>query len=306
MVDHRVRATQAAPGVRATQAAPGVRATQAAPGVRATQAGEAGRWKVRPGAAVDLAAIDPRGTEGAPGPRDVTTASFDALHDRLRDLQERLWAEHRQSLLVVLQAIDAGGKDGAVKHLFRGFNPAGARLVSFRAPSDEELAHDFLWRIHRHTPGRGEAVVFNRSHYEDVLVVRVHELVPEDVWRPRYKAIKQFEANLVAAGTRIVKLYLHISAEEQAERLRARIADPAKRWKFRKGDLDERARWDDYRAAFEEALARTSTASAPWFVVPADRKWYRNWAVSRILVETLEDMAPQFPPGDDIEGVVVV
>ena len=263
-------------------------------------------WRVKPGAPVDLAEVDPRGTPGAPGDRHVTTAAFDGLHDRLRNLQERLWAEHRQSLLVVLQAIDAGGKDGTVKHVFRGLNPAGARLVSFRAPSEEELAHDFLWRIHRHTPGAGEVVVFNRSHYEDVLVVRVHELVPEDVWRPRYELINQFEANLAAAGTRIVKLYLHISREEQAERLRARISDPDKRWKFRLGDLDERARWDDYRAAFEEALSRTSTAAAPWFVVPADRKWYRNWVVSRILVDTLEDMAPQYPPGDDVEGVVVV
>ena len=264
------------------------------------------RWRVRPGQAVDLGAVDPRSTGGAPGPRDVTIATLDALHDRLRDLQERLWAEHRQSLLVVLQALDAGGKDGTIKHLFRGLNPAGTRLVSFRVPSEEEAAHDFLWRIHRHTPGRGEVVVFNRSHYEDVLVVRVHGLVPDDVWRPRYQLINQFEANLAAAGTRIVKLYLHISAEEQAERFRQRIEDPTKRWKFRRGDLDERARWDDYRAAFEEALSRTSTAVAPWFVVPADRKWYRNWAVSRILVETLEHMAPEYPPGDDIEGVVIV
>jgi len=263
-------------------------------------------WNVEPGAVVDLAAIDPRSTDGAPGPRDVTTASFEGLHDRLRDLQERLWAEHRQSVLVVLQAIDAGGKDGTVKHLFRGLNPAGARVVSFRAPSEEELEHDFLWRVHRHAPGAGEVVVFNRSHYEDVLVVRVHALVPEAVWRPRYDLINQFEANLAAAGTRIVKLYLHISAEEQAERLRDRISDPTKRWKFRLGDLGERAHWDDYRAAFEEALARTSTVAAPWFVVPADRKWYRNWAVSRILLDTLEDMEPQYPPGDDVEGVVVV
>jgi len=266
---------------------------------------ESHRWKVAPGTTVDLQAIDPRSTAGAPGPREATVAAFDDLHRGLRDLQERLWAEHRQSLLVVLQALDAGGKDGTIKHVFRGFNPAGTRLASFRAPSDEELGHDFLWRVHRQTPGRGEVVVFNRSHYEDVLVVRVHGLVPEDVWRPRYGLINDFEANLAAAGTRIVKLYLHISAAEQAERLRARIEDPTKRWKFRRGDLDERARWDDYRAAFEEALWRTSTEQAPWFVVPADRKWYRNWVVSRILTETLEDMAPQFPPGDDIEGVVV-
>ena len=148
-------------------------------------------------------------------------------------------------------------------------------------------------------------VVFNRSHYEDVLVVRVHDIVPDDVWRPRYEFINDFEANLAASGTRIVKLYLHISKEEQAERFRARLDDPSKQWKFRKGDLDERAKWDDYVAAFEEAITRTSTDCAPWYVVPADRKWYRNWAVSRILIETLEDMDPQYPPAEDLTGVVI-
>jgi len=178
-------------------------------------------------------------------------------------------------------------------------------VVSFKAPSEQELAHDFLWRIHRHTPGRGEMVVFNRSHYEDVLVVRVHQLVPEDVWRPRYDRINQFEANLAAAGTRIVKVFLHISQEEQAERFRDRIADPTKCWKFRVGDLEDRKRWDDYQRAFAEAIANTSTDQAPWYVVPADAKWYRNWAVSRILVETLEGMDPRYPPCDGLEGVVV-
>ena len=154
-------------------------------------------------------------------------------------------------------------------------------------------------------PAKGEVSVFNRSHYEDVLVVRVHDLVPEEVWRPRYDLINDFEANLVAAGTRIVKLYLHISKKEQAERFQARLDDPTKRWKFRKGDLAERERWDDYVAAFEEALSRTSTADAPWYVVPADRKWFRNWVVSRILVDTLHDMDPRYPPGEDLTGVVV-
>ena len=262
------------------------------------------RWLVRPGAKLDLGRIDPGGTGGSPR-KEEATAAFGALSERLAGLQERLWAEHRRSLLVVLQAIDAGGKDGTVKHVFRGLNPAGARVVSFRVPNDEELDHDFLWRVHRHAPAKGEIVVFNRSHYEDVLVVRVHGLVPEDVWRPRYDRINDFERNLAAAGTTTVKLFLHISREEQAERLQARIDEPAKRWKFRRSDLDERALWDDYRAAFEEAIVRTSTDVAPWYVVPADRKWYRNWAVSQILVDTLEQLDPQFPPGDDIAGVVV-
>jgi PPK2 family polyphosphate:nucleotide phosphotransferase len=227
------------------------------------------------------------------------------LYGELAGLQERLYAEGERSLLVVLQALDAGGKDGTIKHVFRGLNPAGSKVVSFKVPSAEERSHDFLWRVHAKAPARGEVVVFNRSHYEDVLVVRVHGLVPDDVWRPRYGFINDFEANLAAAGTRIVKLFLHISKEEQAERFQARLDDPTKHWKFRTGDLAERARWDDYQAAFEEAISNTSTAAAPWYVVPADRKWYRNWAVGRILVETLQGMDPQYPPGEDLAGVVV-
>ncbi|HJV08568.1 MAG TPA: polyphosphate kinase 2 family protein [Acidimicrobiales bacterium] len=263
------------------------------------------RWRVAPGTQVDLAAIDTRSTEGAPGDKKDSEAALEDGLEEMAGLQERLYAEGEQSLLVVLQAIDAGGKDGTIKHVFRGLNPASCRVVSFKVPSEEERSHDFLWRVHAKTPARGEVVVFNRSHYEDVLVVRVHELVPEDVWRPRYDLINAFEANLAAAGTRIVKLYLHISKDEQAERFQARLDDPSKRWKFRKGDLDERARWDDYMAAFTEAISRTSTDVAPWYVVPADRKWYRNWAVSRILAETLAAMDPQYPPAEDLAGVEI-
>jgi PPK2 family polyphosphate:nucleotide phosphotransferase len=265
---------------------------------------DADRWRVRPGAKVDLAAIDSHGHDGV-ADKDEAAAALPDLHERLRGLQERLWAEHTRSLLVVLQAIDAGGKDGAVKHLFGGLNPAGAHVVSFKAPSEDELDHDFLWRVHRRTPGKGEVVVFNRSHYEDVLVVRVHEFVTEDVWRPRYELINQFEANLAAAGTRVVKVFLHISKDEQAERFRARIDDPTKCWKFRAGDLDDRQRWDDYQKAFAEAISRTSTAQAPWYVVPADRKWYRNWAVSHIVIEALEAMDPRYPACEDLKGVVI-
>lgn len=267
--------------------------------------GDAARWRVEPGSKVRLDQVDTRSTAGAPGDKSATTAALDDLHEELAELQERLYAEGERSLLVVLQAIDAGGKDGTIAHVFRGLNPAGSRVVSFKVPSEEERSHDFLWRVHAKVPAKGEVVVFNRSHYEDVLVVRVHDLVPEKVWRPRYGAINAFEENLAAAGTRIVKLYLHISKEEQAERFQARLDDPTKRWKFRTGDLEERKRWDDYIAAFEEAISRTSTDVAPWYVIPADRKWYRNWAISRILIETIEDMDPQYPPAEDLSGVTI-
>jgi PPK2 family polyphosphate:nucleotide phosphotransferase len=266
---------------------------------------DSSRWRIAAGTDVHLGEIDTRSTDGAPGDKKETEKALHGVLKEMQGLQERLYAEGEQSLLVVLQAIDAGGKDGTIKHVFRGLNPASCRVVSFKVPSEEERSHDFLWRVHAKAPADGEVVVFNRSHYEDVLVVRVHDIVPEDVWRPRYDFIRDFEANLAAAGTRIVKLYLHISKEEQAERFQARLDDPSKRWKFRRGDLDERAKWDDYVAAFEEAISRTSTEAAPWYVVPADRKWYRNWAVSRILVETLAEMDPQYPPAEDLTGVVI-
>jgi PPK2 family polyphosphate:nucleotide phosphotransferase len=268
--------------------------------------GDRQRWRVAPGKPVDLARIDTSSTAGVPGDKAETEAALPALWDQLGELQERLYAESKRSLLVVLQAMDAGGKDGTIKNVFRGTNPQGVRVASFKAPTEEELAHDFLWRIHSQVPRHGEIGVFNRSHYEDVLVVRVHDLVPKAVWKERYSLIRHFERALIAGGTTVVKLYLHISEDEQAERLQARVDDETKHWKFRIGDLAERERWDDYRAAFEDAIAETSTADAPWYVVPADRKWYRNWAVLRILVETLQAMDPQFPPPeDDIASVVV-
>jgi PPK2 family polyphosphate:nucleotide phosphotransferase len=180
------------------------------------------------------------------------------------------------------------------------------RVTSFKEPSPEELAHDFLWRIHANVPPHGYLGIFNRSHYEDVLIVRVHDLVPESVWRPRFRHIDHFEALLHDADIRVVKLFLHISREEQAERLRARLADPTKRWKFNPADLAERARWDDYQAAYEEAIQRTSSEHAPWYVIPADRKWFRNWAVSRIVIESLEDMDPRYPePAADLDGITI-
>ncbi len=202
--------------------------------------------------------------------------------------------------------MDAGGKDGTIRTVMTGVNPAGVRVASFGVPSEEERAHDFLWRIHRQLPERGQIGVFNRSHYEDVLVVRVHGLVPKAVWRRRYRQIREFERMLTEEGTTVVKLFLHVSKDEQRARLQDRIDSPDERWKFRKGDLDDRALWDDYMAAFRDALRTTSTDDAPWYVVPADRKWARNLAVARILRHHLEQLDPQFPAAEDgIEGLVV-
>jgi PPK2 family polyphosphate:nucleotide phosphotransferase len=264
------------------------------------------RWRVPAGTRVDLRAWPTDSTDGAPGDKEATQATFPELWARMHELQERLYAESRQSLLVVLQAMDAGGKDGTIEHVFRGMNPQGVRVASFKAPSEVELAHDFLWRVHREVPRRGEVGVFNRSHYEDVLVVRVNDLVPEEVWRPRYGHIRAFEQNLADAGTTIVKLMLHISPDEQRERLQARLDDPAKHWKFNPADLAEREKWDAYQDAFEEAIGETSTDAAPWYVIPADRKWYRNWSVLQVLLATLEAMDPQFPPpAEDLSGVTI-
>ena len=261
------------------------------------------RWRVS--ADVDLSRIDPGSTEGAPGGESETEAALGALNEELLALQERLWAEGSRSLPAVLQALDTGGKDGTIRHVFRGVNPVGVRVTSFKAPSEEERRHDFLWRVHRWVPAAGEIGIFNRSHYEDVLIVRVHGWVSEAVWRARYDAINDFEKHLVAAGTTIVKLWLHISPEEQAERLRARLDDPAKRWKFNVEDLEERKHWHEYMAAAEEMLRRTSTPDAPWYVVPANRKWYRNWAVNRILTETLVAMDPRFPEPKDLDHIEI-
>lgn len=255
----------------------------------------AGIVTVEPGSACDLSRIDP----DADGGLDKAAAkeALAAEKARIVALQERLYAERRQSLLVVLQAIDTGGKDGTIRATLEGVNPQGCRVTSFKVPSTEELDHDFLWRYHRATPGRGMIGVFNRSHYEDVLVVRVKELVPEAVWRGRYGLINDFERLLAENGTVILKLFLHISKDEQRKRLEARIADPEKHWKFDPADLVERKSWDAYQEAFQDALSRCSTPCAPWHVVPGNRKWFRNLVVARTVADTLEAMDPKFPEG---------
>jgi PPK2 family polyphosphate:nucleotide phosphotransferase len=249
--------------------------------------------------------VDPDEDGGYPGKQHVRS-ELDELRRRIRALQERLYAERQQALLIVLQAIDTGGKDGTVKHVFRGINPQGCSVWAFGRPSERELAHDFLWRVHARTPAKGMIGVFNRSHYEDVLVVRVKGTVPETVWRPRYEHINAFERMLADSGTTIVKLFLHISRAEQKRRLERRIERPDKRWKFDSRDLAERARWDDYQAAFEEAINHCTTAHAPWYVIPANNKWYRNLLVARVVAGTLERMNPQFPPPSDGLGGVAV
>jgi PPK2 family polyphosphate:nucleotide phosphotransferase len=260
--------------------------------------------RVRPGSRLELAKLDPAATHGHTKAR--SEADLAGGVERLTDLQDRIWAEGRQKVLVVLQGIDAAGKDGTVRHVMSAFNPQGCSVVPFKVPSAEELAHDYLWRVHRRVPAKGEIAVFNRSHYEDVLVVRVHDLAPKEVWSRRYDQINAFERLLVEEGTTIVKFFLYIDRDEQRARFQARLDDPSKRWKFRLGDLEERKRWDDYVAAFEDMLERCSTDDAPWYVIPANRKWFRNLAVAEILADTLDDLKPRYPePEEDLAGVTV-
>jgi PPK2 family polyphosphate:nucleotide phosphotransferase len=260
---------------------------------------------VRPGSKVDLAGIDAGETHG----RTKGRAGEDLQEglDRLTDLQDRLWAEQKHPILVVLQGIDAAGKDGTVRHVMTAFNPMGCLVTSWKAPTPVELAHDYLWRIHQRTPAKGEISIFNRSHYEDVLVVRVHDLVPKETWARRYDQINAFEEVLASSGTTILKFFLWIDRDEQKERFQARLDDPTKQWKFRLRDLEERKLWDDYVAAYEEMLERCSTGVAPWYLIPSNKKWFRNLAVADIVGDALEDLKPAYPPcPDDLTGVVVV
>lgn len=247
----------------------------------------------KPGRKIRLAKIDP-GETGALK-REEAEARVEKLGEELARLQEVLYAEHERSVLIIFQAMDTGGKDGAVKNLCRGLNPSGLQITSFKAPTAEELDHDFLWRIHRATPARGMIGIWNRSHYEDVLVVRVHKLVEKKVWKRRYDQINRFEKNLSESGTTILKFMLHISKEEQKKRLEARLEDPEKRWKFNVGDIKERALWEDYQNAYEDAINHCTIECAPWHIVPADHKWSRNLAIMECVVSTLKELKPSFP-----------
>ncbi|HEY2106617.1 MAG TPA: polyphosphate kinase 2 family protein [Candidatus Binataceae bacterium] len=253
------------------------------------------RFLVEPGARVRLGKIDPA-FKGKHESHKAAMPLIDKHVERMAKLQYLLYADGNQSLLVVLQALDAGGKDGVVRHVFSAMNPQGTSVFGFKQPSKYEAAHDFLWRAHQHAPAKGEVVIFNRSHYEDVLVVRVHKLVPKSAWSKRYELINDFEKMLTENGTRIVKLYLHISPQVQLERFKQRLDDPARHWKISETDYSERELWPDYIEAFEEAMEKTSTRHAPWYVIPSDHKWFRNLAISEIVADTMENMDLKLPP----------
>jgi PPK2 family polyphosphate:nucleotide phosphotransferase len=264
------------------------------------------RYRVKEGSAVNLAEWDPADASEFAGDKEEGEQAARELNKRLEELQELLWADRRHRLLVVLQAMDTGGKDGTIRKVFEGVNPVAVKVASFKAPTGTELAHDYLWRIHPQVPANGEITVFNRSHYEDVLAVRVHGLVPESRWTKRYRHLVEFERLLADEGTTIVKFFLHISKEEQRERLQARIDDPTKHWKFSSGDLEERKKWDEYQRAYEDAISKTSTEFAPWYIVPANRKWYRDLVITTVLVNVLEGMELAYPPPEqDLTGLVV-
>ncbi len=264
------------------------------------------RYRVKPGDEVGLSEIDPRSTSAFQGDKAAAQKELQSLNKRLEVLQEELWAEAKRKVLVVLQGMDTSGKDGTIRHVFEGVNPLGVRVASFKRPSEDELAHDYLWRVHREVPGSGELVIFNRSHYEDVLAARVRNIVPPEVWQPRYGQINDFERLLAETGTLILKFFLYIDRDEQKERLQARLDDPAKQWKFRRGDLEDRALWDEYLKAYEEALSRTSQEHAPWYIVPSNKKWFRNLVVATVLVRALEDLDIKVPEAaEDLQGITI-
>jgi PPK2 family polyphosphate:nucleotide phosphotransferase len=261
------------------------------------------KYLVRPGHRASLDHVDPDDASLAKD-KDHAAKRFSALQSRLAELQDLLFAAHETKLLIVLQGMDTSGKDGVIRHVLASFNPQGTRVESFKQPTEDELDHDFLWRVHRKVPGNGEVVVFNRSHYEDVLVVRVHDLVPKHIWKQRYGQIKEFERILADNGTLILKFFLHISKDEQRKRLQRRLDDPTKRWKFKEGDLKERKSWNEYQRAYEDALSKTSTPWAPWHIVPANHKWYRDFVVGSIIVDALEKLHLKYPKAK-VSGITV-
>jgi PPK2 family polyphosphate:nucleotide phosphotransferase len=259
-------------------------------------------FRISPGSRIKLSDFDP-GFKGRHS-KEKALAKLDALREKMADLQQKLFAERKRSLLICLQALDAGGKDGVVQHVIGSMNPAGCRVANFKEPTQDELAHDFLWRVEAQMPKRGEIAIFNRSQYEDVLIVRVHNLVPKAVWSQRYAQINDFERRHAANGTVILKFFLHISKEEQLRRFEQRLDDPAKRWKISESDYTERECWDDYQRAYDDVIARCNTEHAPWFVIPANHKWFRDIAVSEIIVSTMDSMNIQVPkPTVDIEEI---
>lgn len=264
-------------------------------------------YLIEPGKKFRMKDIKPDDDGPFKGNRTVAEAAAEKNLQQLADMQELLYAEARHAVLVVLQAMDAGGKDGTIEYLFSGVNPQGCQVTSFKAPSTLEKSHDFLWRIHNAAPAKGMIGIFNRSHYESVLVERIHEYAPKTVWKKRYDHINNFEQMLADEGTTILKFYLHISHEEQAERIQKRLNDPKKNWKFNPADLEERKLWDEYMEAFEDALTKCSAKAAPWYVIPSDKKWYRNYVISDILVRAMKELDLKFPdPIPDIAKYKVV
>ncbi|MGO9560071.1 MAG: PPK2 family polyphosphate kinase [Acidimicrobiales bacterium] len=251
---------------------------------------------VRPGEPLSLAGRDPSSTAGAPpGGQSAAEAQAATQIEVIGELQERLYAERRRSLLVVLEGVTCAGKSDVIRHIFTGMDPAAIRVVAFKAPTEQELAHDFLWRVHAHTPGAGQIAVFKRSHYEDVTTARVRRLAPQQVWRSRFEHINAFERLLGNRGTLVLKCFLHVSKEEQARRMRARAEDPAQRWKLTADDISDHQKYDEYTQAFGEMIDRTSTEETPWWVIPADQGWYRDWAVAEVLKQAIKDMDPKYP-----------
>lgn len=260
------------------------------------------KYRVPSKGKISLKDYDPDDSQLFDGNKKDGAEALAKINKGIETLQEQLYAEGKHKLLIVLQATDTGGKDGTIRAVFEHVNPQGVKVASFKVPSAVELAHDYLWRIHNQVPGKGEIVIFNRSHYEDVLAVRVHNLVPEKVWSKRYEHINEFERILTDEGTTILKFFLHIDQDEQAERLLARIDDPTKQWKFSPGDLEERKLWKDYEAAFEDMINKTSTEYAPWYVVPSNKKWYRNLVIAQIVRDTLEGFKMGYPrPAENLE-----
>lgn len=260
---------------------------------------------VKPGSKVSLGDYDPADTRGLD--REAARKELADLQQELNTLQQLLYATQKYGLLIVLQGMDTSGKDGTIRHVMGAFDPQGCQVTSFKVPTPEERSHDFLWRIHKAAPGRGMVGIFNRSHYEDVLVVRVENLVPKKVWKQRYQMINDFERLLVDNDILVLKFFLHISKDEQRQRLEDRLQDPTEQWKFRVGDLAARAKWDEYMAAYEDAFLQCSTGYAPWYIIPANKKWYRNLIISRIIVEKLKSLKLDWPPlEEEAKGVVIV